>query len=212
MTLDTSLATCAGHQQSRGRSFRKQRTVNPSIARSNFLYSSSRPASGRPPAALGRQRRFREAACNHGRGTESTRRDGPPMLIPDADTRSGSDQEDQGKRQMLLLIFVEFLVCLLIWWRGVVIVLGDQPEHRNWDVLQQQRRTDWIRNELQERPVWWLMLTGLMLFVLADWFVDKWGQRPWRAAIIWTIVMCMVLVVVVALTEHFGWAIRPINL
>jgi hypothetical protein len=113
---------------------------------------------------------------------------------------------------MLPLVFFECLVCLLIWWRGVVVALGDQPEHRNQDMLRQQRRGDWVRNELQERPVWWLMLTGLMLFVLADWFADKWEQRPWRAAIIWTIVMSTVLVVMVTLTEHFGWGIRPINL
>jgi hypothetical protein len=61
-------------------------------------------------------------------------------------------RRDRGKRVMLLLIFVEFLVCLLIWWRGVVIALGDQPEHRNWAMLQQQRRADWVRNELQQRP------------------------------------------------------------
>jgi hypothetical protein len=113
---------------------------------------------------------------------------------------------------MLLLIFFECLVWLLIWWRGAVTALGEQPEHRNGDMIQRQRRGDWVRNELQERPVWWLMLTGLILLVLADWFVDKWEQRRWRAAIIWTIVMSIVLVVMVALTEHFGWGIRPINL
>ena len=79
-------------------------------------------------------------------------------------------------------------------------------------MLQQQRRANSVRNALQERPVWWLMLTGLMLFVLADWFADKWEQRPWRAAIIWTIVMSIVLVVVATLTEHFGWGIKPIRL
>jgi hypothetical protein len=110
---------------------------------------------------------------------------------------------------VLLLIFFEFLVCLLVWWRGVVIALGDQPQHRSWDSLQQQRRADWARNELQERPLWWLMLSGLMLVVLADWFADKWRQRPWRAAIIWTIIMSIVLVVVVVLTDHFGWGIEP---
>jgi hypothetical protein len=53
LAIDTSPATCAGHQPSGRRSFRKQRTVNPPIAptRYNFLYSSSRPACGRPPAA-----------------------------------------------------------------------------------------------------------------------------------------------------------------
>jgi hypothetical protein len=113
---------------------------------------------------------------------------------------------------MLLLIFFECLVGLLIWWGGVVIALGDQPEHRTWDLIQQRRRADWVRNELQERPLWWLMLSGLMLFVLADWLVDRWEQRPWRAAIVWTIVMSIVLVVMVALTDHFGWGVRPTNL
>ncbi|HEY6708684.1 MAG TPA: hypothetical protein VJB61_13960 [Actinomycetota bacterium] len=112
---------------------------------------------------------------------------------------------------MLLLIFVECLLCFFIWWRGVMVTLSDQPEHRNWDMLQQQRRADWVRNELEERPVWWLMLTGLMLFVLADWFVAKWVQPRWRAAILWTIGMSILLVVVVALTEHFGWGIKPIR-
>jgi hypothetical protein len=32
MVTDTSVATCAGHRPSGGRSFRKQRTVNPPIA------------------------------------------------------------------------------------------------------------------------------------------------------------------------------------
>ena len=44
-------------------------------------------------------------------------------------------RRNRGKRQMLLLIFFEFLVCFLIWWRGVVIALGDQPQHRSWDML-----------------------------------------------------------------------------
>jgi hypothetical protein len=49
-------------QPSKRRSFRKQRTVNPPLlaaaqlpldpTRYNFLYSSSRPACGRPPATL----------------------------------------------------------------------------------------------------------------------------------------------------------------
>ena len=47
---------------------------------------------------------------------------------------------------------------------------------------------------------------------LADWFLDKWEQRPWRAAIIWTGVMTIVLVAVVGLTDHYGWGIRPIRL
>jgi peptidoglycan/LPS O-acetylase OafA/YrhL len=110
-----------------------------------------------------------------------------------------------------LLIFFECLVGLFIWWRGVVIALGDQPQHRSWDMVQRQRRADWARNELQQRPVWWLMLSGLLLLVLADWFTDKWAQPPWRAAILWTIGMSIMLVVVVALTEHFGWDIKPIR-
>jgi len=109
-----------------------------------------------------------------------------------------------------LLVVFECLVCLFIWWRGVVIALGDQPEHRSWELVQRQRRADWVRNELEERPWWWLLLSGLMLLVLVDWFMDKWEQRPWRAAILWTIGMSIVLVVVVALTEHFGWGIKPI--
>jgi len=92
-----------------------------------------------------------------------------------------------------------------------MVTLSDQPERRNWDKLQQQRRADWVRNELEARPVWWLMLTGLMLFVLADWFVAKWEQPRLRAAILWTIGMSMLLVVVVVLTEHFGWGIKPIR-
>jgi hypothetical protein len=61
MAIDASLATCAGHQPSGGRSlerpFRKQRTVNPLMvpARYNFLYFSSRPAL-RAAACGGRPR------------------------------------------------------------------------------------------------------------------------------------------------------------
>ena len=51
-----------------------------------------------------------------------------------------------------------------------------------------------------------------MLLVLVDWFMDKWEQRPWRAAILWTIGMSIVLVAVVARTGHFGWGIKPIKL
>jgi hypothetical protein len=79
-------------------------------------------------------------------------------------------------------------------------------------MIQRQRRADWVRNELQERPVWWLMLTGLVLFVAADWFADKWQQRPWRAAFIWTVAMSIVLVVAVTLTEHFGRGTGPMSL
>jgi sterol desaturase/sphingolipid hydroxylase (fatty acid hydroxylase superfamily) len=113
---------------------------------------------------------------------------------------------------MRLLILFECLVWLLVWGRGVVVALSDQPQHRDWGMIQRRRRADWVRNELEERPVWWLMLSGLLLFVLADWFAGRWEQRPWRAAVIWTIVMSLVLVVVVALTDHFGWGIKPIRL
>jgi hypothetical protein len=57
---DTSLATCAGHRLSGRQSFRKQRTVNPLMVPYERIQSlqlallSSRPASGRPPALLGR--------------------------------------------------------------------------------------------------------------------------------------------------------------
>jgi hypothetical protein len=112
---------------------------------------------------------------------------------------------------LLLLIFFEFLACVLIWWRGVVLALGDQPAHHSWNMIQQQRRADWFRNELQERPVWWFMLPGLMLFILADWFMEKWEQPPWRRAILWTIAMSIVLMAIVALTEHFGWGLTPVK-
>jgi hypothetical protein len=124
--------------------------------------------------------------------------------------RTAAARRNRGERRLLLLIFLECLTCLLIWWRGVVIALGDQPQHRNWDMLQRQRRADWVRDELEQRPWWWFMLSGLMLLVFADWFTGKWEQRPWRAAILWTVGMGIVLVVVVALTEHFGWGIDPV--
>ena len=41
------------------------------------------------------------------------------------------------------------------------------------------------------------MLSGLMIIVLVDWFMDKWEQRPWRAAMLWTLAMIIVLVGVV---------------
>jgi hypothetical protein len=93
-------------------------------------------------------------------------------------------RKNRGEQRVLLLIFFECVVCLFIWWRGVVIALGDQPRHRRWDMVQRQRWADWARNELQQRPVWWVMLSGLLLLVLADWFTDKWLQPPWRAAIL----------------------------
>jgi peptidoglycan/LPS O-acetylase OafA/YrhL len=104
---------------------------------------------------------------------------------------------------VLLLISFECLACVFIWWRGVAIALGDQPEHRSWDMIQRQRRADWARNELEQRPLWWLMLAGLAMLVLVDWFTDKWERPPWRAAILWTIGMSIVLVVVVTLTERW---------
>jgi uncharacterized membrane protein YcjF (UPF0283 family) len=113
---------------------------------------------------------------------------------------------------LLLLIFFECLLCLLVWWRGVTFALSNQPEHHSWDMIQRQRRADWVRNELEQRPWWWLMLSGLTMLVLVDWFMDRWEQRAWRAAILWTIVMIIVLAVVVTLTDHFGWGIKPIKL
>jgi hypothetical protein len=57
---------------------------------------------------------------------------------------------------------------------GVVIALGNQPQHRSWDMVQRQLRADWVRNELEQGPWWWLLLSGLMMLLLADWFTDKW--------------------------------------
>ena len=84
---------------------------------------------------------------------------------------------------MLLLIFLECLTCLLIWWGGMTLAVADQPERRSWDALQRQRRAEWVRTE-----------------------------RRGRSAILWTILMGVVLVVVVALTEHFALGIRPVGL
>jgi hypothetical protein len=106
----------------------------------------------------------------------------------------------------------ECLACFLIWWGGLVIALGKQPEHRNWDMLQRHRRADWVLNELEQRPWLWPALGLLMMIVFADWILTKWEQRPWRAAILWTIAMIIVLAVVVALTEHFGWSMKPIKI
>jgi hypothetical protein len=112
---------------------------------------------------------------------------------------------------LLLLMFLECLACLFIWWRGVVIALGNQAAHRSWDMAERQRRADWVRNELEQRPWWWLLLSGLMLVVLVDWCMDRWEQRPWRTAMLWTIVMSIVLLVVLALTEHLGWGMKPVR-
>jgi peptidoglycan/LPS O-acetylase OafA/YrhL len=105
----------------------------------------------------------------------------------------------------------ECLACFLIWWAGLAIALGKQPEHRNRDRVERQRRHDWVLNELEQRPWWWLMLSGLAMIVLADWFMDKWEQRPWRAAMLWTIAMVIVLAVAAALTAHLGWGIKPVK-
>ena len=117
----------------------------------------------------------------------------------------------RGEGLLSLLIFFECLACFFLWWGGLAIVRGEQPEHRNLDMLQRQRRADWFRNELEQRPWWWLMLSALMMIVLADWFWEKWTQRPWRAATLWTIAMSIVLAVVVALTAHLGWRIKPVK-
>jgi hypothetical protein len=55
------------------------------------------------------------------------------------------------------------------------------------------------------------MLGVLMMIVLLDWFMEKWQQRPWRAAMLWTIVMIILLVDVLALTVHFGWGMNPLK-
>jgi hypothetical protein len=114
-----------------------------------------------------------------------------------------------------LLIVFECLACFLIWWGGVAIAMRKQPEHRNWDMVQRQRRADWFRNQLEQRPGlerwWWGTFGPLMMMVFADWFREKWEQRPWRAAILWTVAMIIVLAVVVTLTVDFGWGMKPVN-
>ena len=112
---------------------------------------------------------------------------------------------------MGLLIGLEVLACLLIWWGGVAIALGRRSERRARDLAERRRRADWFRNELEQRPWWWLMLSGLMMLVLVDWLMGKWEQRPWRTAMLWTIVMIIVLAVVLSLTEHFGWGMKPVS-
>jgi hypothetical protein len=110
-----------------------------------------------------------------------------------------------------LLIIFECLACFFIWWGGLVIARGKQTEHRAWDSVERQRRADWFWDELKQRPWWWLLLGVLMMIVLLDWFMEKWAQRPWRAATLWTVVMIIVAVVVLALTVHFGWGMKPVK-
>jgi hypothetical protein len=117
----------------------------------------------------------------------------------------------RGETLLSLLIFFECLACFFIWWGGLVIARAKQPEHRNWDMVERQRRRDWVLNELRERPWWWLMLSGLAMLALVDWFLSKWEQRPWRVAMLWTIMMIVVLTAAVALTVHFGWSMKPVK-
>lgn len=112
---------------------------------------------------------------------------------------------------MFLLICLECLALLFIWWRGFVIALGRQQEHRNWDMVERQRRHDWVVNELEQRPWWWLMLSGLAMIVFVDWWMSNWEQRPRRVAMLWTIMMIVVLAAVVALTVHFGWGMKLVK-
>jgi len=110
-----------------------------------------------------------------------------------------------------LLIFFECLACFFIWWGGLVITRGRQSEHRNWGRVERQRRADWVRSELEQRPWLWLAFELLAMIVLLDWFWEKWEQRPWRAAMLWTLAMIVVLVAVVTLTVHFGWGMKPVK-
>jgi hypothetical protein len=124
----------------------------------------------------------------------------------------GGAEVKRGEGLLSLLMFFECLALLFIWWGGVAIALGKRPEHRDLDMVERQRRADWFRNELQERPWWWLMLGALMILVFVDWFMERWEQRPWRAAMLWTFAVIIVLVVVLALTVHFGWGMKPIKI
>jgi len=124
----------------------------------------------------------------------------------------GGAEVKRGEGLLSLLMFFECLALLFIWWGGVTIALGKRPEHRDLDMFERQRRADWFRNELQERPWWWLMLGALMILVFVDWFMERWEQRPWRAAMLWTFAVIIVLVVVLALTVHFGWGMKPIKI
>jgi thiol:disulfide interchange protein len=78
-------------------------------------------------------------------------------------------------------------------------------------MVERQRRADWLRNELEQRPWWWLVLSGLAMIAFVHWFTDKWEQRSWRVAMLWTIMMIVVLTVVVTLTGHFGWGMKPVK-
>ncbi len=135
----------------------------------------------------------------------------PHATTPSRDKTLRCGTRKRGEGLLFLLILFECLACVFICWGGFAIALGKQPEHRNWDMVERQRRHDWVRNELEQRPWWWLMLSGLAMIVLADWFMNKWEQRPWRAAMLWTIAMIIVLAVVVALTVHFGWGVRAVK-
>jgi hypothetical protein len=53
MTIDTSLATCAGHQPSGGRSFRKQRTVNPLTGATRYKFPCAPAGPSLRAAACG---------------------------------------------------------------------------------------------------------------------------------------------------------------
>jgi hypothetical protein len=112
---------------------------------------------------------------------------------------------------VLLLTLFECLACLFIWWAGLGIVRAGRSVDRDWDMVQRRRRADWFRSELEQRPWWWLMLGVLMLLVLLDWFLERWWQPARRAAMCWTLAMIAVAVVVVTLTVHFGWGMRPIR-
>jgi hypothetical protein len=120
-------------------------------------------------------------------------------------------RESEAKLLALLILF-ECLACFFIWWGGVAFALGRQPEHRNWDRVERQRRADWVRSELEQRPWLWLAFGLVAMIVLTDWILTKWEQRPWRTAMLWTVVMVIVLVSVVALTVHFGWGMRTVKL
>jgi len=64
----------------------------------------------------------------------------------------GGAEVKRGEGLLSLLMFFECLALLFIWWGGVTIALGKRPEHRDLDMVERQRRADWFRNELQERP------------------------------------------------------------